>query len=110
VVATGGDRVASPITSARKALTSGTRLPEREIARERGGVRLTGGAELAAAEGRGARAMGRLGREGGECGRERERVWAGNGPAEGGFLFLFFYFLFIISISFISFSFEQIIS
>jgi hypothetical protein len=34
----GRDRVASPVTGARKALTSGTRLPERdrEIARERG--------------------------------------------------------------------------
>jgi hypothetical protein len=34
----GGDRVACPVTGARKALTSGTRLPEREreIARERG--------------------------------------------------------------------------
>jgi hypothetical protein len=35
-VATGGDRVASPVTGARKVLTSGTRLPRREIARERG--------------------------------------------------------------------------
>jgi hypothetical protein len=52
----------------------------------------------------GAWAMGRLGREGGECGRARERgVWAKNGPAEGGFLFLFsisysyFLFLFLLS-------------
>jgi hypothetical protein len=44
---------------------------------------------------------------GGECGRARERVWAGNGPAEG---VSFLFFLFSISISFISFSFEQIIS
>jgi hypothetical protein len=46
-------------------------------------VRLTGGAGLAAAEGRGA--------------RKREKDWAGNGPTEGGFfLFLFlFYFLFL---------------
>jgi hypothetical protein len=33
-VATGGDRVASPVTGVRKALTSGTRLPERERSRE----------------------------------------------------------------------------
>jgi hypothetical protein len=108
-----GDRVASPIMGARKALTSGARLleREREIARERGGVRLTGGAELAAAEGSAdAWAMGHLGREGGgRKARAREEVWAGSGPAEGG-SFLFFYFLFLISISFNSFSFEQIIS
>jgi hypothetical protein len=30
VVATGGDLVVSPVTGARKVLTSGTRLPERE--------------------------------------------------------------------------------
>jgi hypothetical protein len=76
-----------------------------------------GGAELAAAEGRGARAMGRLGHEGGECGRARERerggFWAENGPTDGGFLFLFlffisyFYFLFIFLLSPF---FEQIIS
>jgi hypothetical protein len=35
-VATSGNRVASPVTGARKVLTSGTRLPGREIARERG--------------------------------------------------------------------------
>jgi hypothetical protein len=40
--------------------------------------------------------------------RERERVWAGNGPAEGGVFFLFL-FLFSISISFISFYFDKII-
>jgi hypothetical protein len=43
----------------RKVLTSGTRLPERAVVRERGRVRLTGGAGLAAAEGRGALARGR---------------------------------------------------
>jgi hypothetical protein len=47
--------------------------------------------------------------------RERGRVWAGNGPAEGGcfpfsFSIFYFLFLFLISISFISFSFDQIIS
>jgi hypothetical protein len=79
-------------------------------------VRLTGGAKLAVAEGSaGARAMGHLGREGGkESASEREEVWAGSGPAEGGFPFSFsifyFLFLFLISISFISFSFEKIIS
>jgi hypothetical protein len=71
--------------------------------RERGECGLTGGAELAAAEGRGARAS----------------AWEGVRPETaqlrgGGFSFFFsiFYFLFIfsISISFIPFSFEQIIS
>jgi hypothetical protein len=33
-VAASGDRVASPVTGARKALTSGARLPERERERE----------------------------------------------------------------------------
>jgi hypothetical protein len=73
-------------------------------------VRLAGGAGLAAAKGSmGAWKLGRLGCEGGgkrKAGaRARERVWARNGLAEGGFLFSF-----SISISFISFSFEQIIS
>jgi hypothetical protein len=75
-------------------------------------VRLTGGAGLAAAEGRGARAMGRFGREGG--GERRRPGERGFGPEtaqpRGEFSFFFFYFLFLISISFISFSFEQIIS
>ena len=106
MVATGSDRVASPVMGARKALTSGTRLPEREIARERGGVRLTGGAELAAAEGRGARARGRWaawaarGAKESAGTREREGVWAGNGPAEGGvfpFSFSIFYFYSFLS-------------
>jgi hypothetical protein len=116
-VATGDDRVVSPVTCVRKVLTSGTRLPERVVARER--VRLMGGARLAAAEGRGARARGswaawaaRGGEKRGRAG-EREGVWAENGPAEGDF-FSFFIFLFLflisISISFISFSFEQIFS
>jgi hypothetical protein len=50
-----------------------------------------------------ARAMGRLGREGGNAGaREREGVWAGNGPAEGGvfpFSFSIFDFLFLFILS-----------
>jgi hypothetical protein len=44
-------------------------------------------------------------------GRERERggeVWAGSGPAEGGFPFFYFLFLSSIFYFFISFSFEQI--
>jgi hypothetical protein len=57
-------------------------------------VRLAGGARLAAVEGSaGARVMGRLD-------REREGVWAGNGPAEGGSVFLF---SFLISISYFYF-------
>jgi hypothetical protein len=60
-VATGGDRVVSLVMGARKVLTSGTHLPEREraVARERGRVQMTGGVWLAAVEGRGARARGR---------------------------------------------------
>jgi hypothetical protein len=113
-VATGGDRVASPVTGARKVLTSGTRLPERDCEGARAGA-ADGWGRAGSGKGEGsagAREMGRLGHEGGSAGaREREGVWAGNGPAEGGFLFLFlFLFLFPISISFISFCFEQIIS
>jgi hypothetical protein len=115
---TSGDRVASPVTGARKALTSGTRLPEREIVRERGGSAADGWGRAGSSRGErsaGARAMGRLGRERGECGREREREGLGRKrPSRGGFLFHFsifyFLFLFLIPISFISFSFEQIIS
>jgi hypothetical protein len=63
-----------------------------------------------------ARGDGPLGpREGEGCAQERERerggdVWAGSGPAEGGFPFIFLYLLFIsyILYFFISFSFEQI--
>jgi hypothetical protein len=93
----GGDRVSNPVTGARKALTCGTRLlgRERETARERGGVRLTGGVGLAAAEGSaGARAMGRLGREGEREVRARVRG-GGFGPETAhprGACFLFFFF------------------
>jgi hypothetical protein len=96
-----GDRVASPIMGARKALTSGARLleREREIARERGGVRLTGGAELAAAEGSAdAWAMGHLGREGGgdgKRGRERRFGPVAAQPRGVPFYFSIFYFLFL---------------
>jgi hypothetical protein len=69
-------------------------------------VRLTGGAELAASEGRGARVRGRWaawGAKGGsarERERERERVWARNGPAEGvPFSFSIYYFLFLFLLS-----------
>jgi hypothetical protein len=58
-VATGGNRVVSPVTGARKVLTSGTRLPERADAR------LTGRAGLAAGEG---------------ARRQRGRARGGNGP------------------------------
>jgi hypothetical protein len=107
-VATDGDRVASPVTGARKALTSGTRLPGREIARERGKYGLMGGAELAAAEGRGARVRGRwaawAAKKGG-CGRARERG-RGFGPettqSRGEFFpfsFSISYFLFLFLLS-----------
>jgi hypothetical protein len=112
---TGGDRVASLVTSARMVLTSGTRLPEREraVARERGRVRLTGGAGLAATEGRGVRARGRWaawaargGEEARARGRER-RIGPETAQPRGEFSFFFFLFLFLISISisFISFFF-----
>jgi hypothetical protein len=42
-VATGGDRVASPVTGARKVLTSGIRLSERERARGECGRRVGSG-------------------------------------------------------------------
>jgi hypothetical protein len=111
-VATGGDRVVSPVTGTRKVLTSGTRLLERADAR------LTGGAGLAAGEGarrqRG-RACGANGPrgpdEGGEA-HERELVRKRPNRGRGGFFLFLFLFLFpiSISISFISFSFEQVIS
>jgi hypothetical protein len=103
-VATGGDRVASPVTGARKVLTSGIRLSERESVR---GSAADGWGRAGSGRGErsaGAWMMGRLGREGGgkeSAGareREREGVWTGNGPSEGGsFSFFFFYFLFLLS-------------
>jgi hypothetical protein len=60
-VAASGDRVASPVTGARKALTSGARLPERERESERARVR--------AAEGRGGK-------------RGRWAAWAARGGGE----------------------------
>jgi hypothetical protein len=106
----GGDRVASQVTDARKALTSGTRLPERERSRESEGEcgwRVGPGSQRRS----GARARGRAsdgplgsrGRKGGVGARERERgVWAGNGPDEGEcfpFYFSNFYFLFLFLLS-----------
>jgi hypothetical protein len=103
-VATDGDRVASPVTGARKALTSGTRLPEREIARERGGVWLTGGAELAAAEGRGARVRGRWAAWAAKGGSAGARERGGFGPKTAQPRGVsFFYFLFLIPISYFYF-------
>jgi hypothetical protein len=108
-----GDRVASPIMGARKALTSGARLLERERDRKRArGSAADGWGRAGSSRGeRGRVGDGALGPRGGggRKARAREEVWAGSGPAEGG-SFLFFYFLFLISISFNSFSFEQIIS
>jgi hypothetical protein len=108
-VATGGDRVASPVTGARKVLTSGTRLPERERDCEGARAGATDGwgrAGSGRGEGSvGVRKMGRLGHEGGAwaCGRERGglgRKW----PIRGGdFSFFFFYFLFLIYISYFYF-------
>jgi hypothetical protein len=94
----GGDRIASPVTGTRKALTSGTRLPERERERSR---ESEGECDWRVGPGwqrrRGARARGQWApwavREKGRHGHvgEREGVWAGNGPAEGG-VFSFFFF------------------
>jgi hypothetical protein len=76
-------------------------------ARERGRVRLTGGAgqrEGARRERGRVRCMGRVGHSGGRSAGARERggggAWAGSGPAERGkgfslFFFLFFSFLFL---------------
>jgi hypothetical protein len=108
-VATGGDRVASPVTGARKVLTSGTRLPERDCEGARAGA-ADGWGRAGSGKGEGsagAREMGRLGHEGGSAGaREREGVWAGNGPAEGGF----FLFLFLFSVSYFYFVFLFLLS
>jgi hypothetical protein len=78
--------------------------------RERGGARLTSGAEWQRERGGAARARAR-GRRWAEVGRERSeesagerggRRWAGIGPAEEGGFFLFI-FIFSFSFSLISF-------
>jgi hypothetical protein len=105
-MATGGDHVASPVTGGRKALTSGTRLLEREITREQGECGLTGGAELAATEGIGARVRGRWATwavKGGVRTRAREREGLGRKRPSRGGEFSLFLFLFSISISFFLF-------
>ena len=99
-MATGGDRAGSLVTGARKALTGGACLPERDRERARG-VRADGWGRAGSGRGEGS------------AGERAGGSWAGNGPTQGGrfFLFLFYFlFLFSISISFIPFSFEQIIS
>jgi hypothetical protein len=89
-VAADDDRVASPVTGTGKALTSGARLPERERARAADGWDRAG-----SGRGEGSAACGRWAAwaaegGGGNAGaREREGVWAGNGPTEGGFPFSF---------------------
>jgi hypothetical protein len=103
-----GDHVASPVTGARKALTSGARLLERERAR----VRATDGWGRAGS-GRGGAAPARAGARG------KRAAWAGRGggalervgpetaqPRGGGFSFFFFlfsisyfYFLFLFLLS-----------
>jgi hypothetical protein len=100
-----GDRVASPVTSTRKALTSGTRLPGRERDHERARGSVADGWGRAGSDGgkrgrAGDGPLGPRGRKGGAGARERERgVWAGNDPSEGGvfsfFSFSNFYFLFL---------------
>jgi hypothetical protein len=89
----GGDRVASPVTGARKALTSETRLPGRERDRERArGSAADGWGQAGSGGGERGRAgdgpLGPRGRKGGAGARERERgVWARNDPSEGGVFF-----------------------
>jgi hypothetical protein len=108
VVATGGNRVVSPVTGARKVLTSGTRLSEREWLRgsegecgwrvgpgwqrQRGGERAE---------------VGPLGPRGGERSAGERESLGRKQSSRGG---IFPLFSFSISISFISFSVEQIIS
>jgi hypothetical protein len=102
-VATGGDRVASPVTGARKVLTSGTRLPERDCEGARAGA-ADGWGRAGSGKGEGsagAREMGRLGHEGGSAGAR-----AGPAPAEGGF----FLFLFLFSVSYFYFVFLFLLS
>jgi hypothetical protein len=67
--------------------------------RERGGARLTSGAEWQREGGRGASAREKVGRERSEesAGERGGRRWAGIGPAEEGGFFLF---IFIFSFSF----------
>jgi hypothetical protein len=105
-VATDSDRVASPVTGARKVLTSGIRLSERE--RERGGSAANEWGRAGSGRGEGSagtRMMDRLGREGGgrkARARGRERG-GGFGPEtaqpRGGvfpFSFSIFYFFYLL--------------
>jgi hypothetical protein len=100
-----GDRVASPVTGARKVMTSGTRLPERERSRksERSVADGWGRAGSGRGEGsEGARRWVAWAANGGKCGSAGEREW-GFGPEtaqpRGEFFLFFFYFSFFISIS-----------
>jgi hypothetical protein len=105
VVATGSDRVASPVTGARKALTSGTRLLGRERDRERereSGVRDDGwgrpvsGERRGAREGDGSRGLGGRGAREGvgpETAQPRGKVF----PFSFLFSISYFYFIFLLS-------------
>ena len=107
-MATGSDHVASPVTGTRKALTSRTRLPERDRERARGSA-ADGWGRAGSGRGEGSAGDGPLGlRRGGMRTRARERGFGPETAQPRGVPF--FFFLFLISISFISFSFEQIIS
>jgi hypothetical protein len=108
--ATGGDRVDSLVTGARKGLTSGARLPERESGFE--GARASAADRWGRADSGGGRSpgvraeMGRMGREGGKsaaCGREERRLGRIRSNQGGDFPFYF-------SISISPFCFEQIFS
>jgi hypothetical protein len=103
-VATGGNRVISPVTGAREVLTSGTCLPERATReRERGcaadgwGQPVSGGGGAALARA-GVRGNAPHGLDGGEA---RGRVLGRKRPNRGGI----FPFSFSISISYFYFYF-----
>jgi hypothetical protein len=104
----GGDRVASPVTGARKALTGGARLPGRERSERARGVRADGWGRAGSSRGEGsvgerAGNRGRVGRGGEARGRElgRKRLNRGGGRFSFSFIFSisYFYFLFLFLLS-----------
>jgi hypothetical protein len=96
-VATGGDRVVSLVTGARKVLTSGTRLLERADARLMGGAGLAAGEGAWRQRGRAGWGTGRVGRTAGRGARERvgPKMAQPRGEDFSFFFFFYFYFLFL---------------